>query len=139
MPAVDLGSVGLMTIYGFHPQSLEIIDGGECDLASVLERFELCYDAGLQKSATGELAVASSSFGVWRSDSDFIEVACNGHESVAIHSDRLFFPSTLSRLFARKQRFSISGDRHLAISAITDYFALERDAFEIRYSKFICR
>lgn len=51
--------------------------------------------------------MSETSFGLRRSETDCIEITCNGGDSAAVHSDRLVFPSKLSGVLSTKEA---SGD-----------------------------
>lgn len=130
-----------MKLYGFDGQTLAIatVEKGECTLPLALESFEACYGRGLAHHENAEEAISATSFGLYRSEADFVEISCNGKNAVLIHSDRLFYPSGFSRWFTSKRHFGIKGDRDLGVRVIKDYFELERQAFERAYSKSVCR
>jgi hypothetical protein len=48
---------------------------------------------GMKSYHSGEEAMSFTSFGLSKSDKDFIEVSCSGYDSVAVHSDHLHYPS----------------------------------------------
>ncbi len=126
-------------LYEFEEPDLSVVDRGECDLKQALAKFEECYKRGLVNYQSAESAMAATSFGLNRSESDFIEISCNGEHSVLIYSDRLFYSSKLARWFGTSRHLEIKGNKELGYTAIDDYFRLDRAAFESKYLSFICR
>jgi len=127
-----------MNLYRFDSH-LHIIEQGQSDCNAALEIFERCYVDGCASYDSAEVAYAATSFGLSRSPTDFIEIACHGHDSVTVHSDRLCYPSRLSRYFGLKQHLNIKGDKTLGAKIIRDYFSMDRQTFEGKYSEFLCR
>ncbi len=127
-----------MALYRFD-HDLHIVEHCPCDLKAALETFEHCYLNGCALYDSGEDAYVATCFGLSKSSTDFIELACNGQDSVTVYSDRLFYPTRLSRLFASKQHFFIKGGKAAAIEIIRNYFSLDREAFESKYAEFLCR
>jgi hypothetical protein len=128
-----------MKLYGFDARTLATVEETECSLSVALRRFEACYDRGLARYQSVEAAISATSFGLYRSEEDFIEISCNGKDDVLIHSDRLFYSSGFARWFTTKQHLGIKSDRFHCGQVIKDYFELERRAFESAYSQFTCR
>ena len=128
-----------MKIYGWSAKNLSVVERGECDLDLALETLRGCYQRGFLRYETGEQAMSETSFGLSRTKLDYIDVSCSGPNFVLIHFDRLFYPSSWSRWWIAKRRFEIKGDRELAERIVSDYFELERSAFEDAYSSFRCR
>ncbi len=127
-----------MDLYHFD-RDLHIVEQGQCDCAAAQETFEQCYANGCASYDSGEDAVAATSFGLSRSREDFIEISCHGHDFVTIQSDRICYPSRMSRYFALKQHFHIQVDKLRAREVIRDYFSMERQAFEAKYDDFLGR
>jgi hypothetical protein len=127
-----------MDLYRFD-RDLHVVEQGQCDCDAALETFERCYVNGCASYDSGEDAVVATSFGLWRSRKDFIELSCHGEDSVTVHSDRLYYPSWLSRYFGSKHHFSIKGDKARGTEIIRHYFNMERQAFEAKYADFLCR
>lgn len=127
-----------MDLYRFD-RGLHVVEQGQCDLDAALGTFEQCYLNGFASYDSGEDAAVATSFGLSRSRKDFIEISCNGQDSVTIHSDRLCYPSWLSRYFSYKHYFDIKGDKARATEIIRDYFSMERRAFEVKYAEFLRR
>ena len=125
-------------LYRFD-RDLHVVEQGQCDLNTALETFEQCYLNGCASYDSGEDAYAATSFGLSRSRTDFIELSCHGHDSVTVHSDRLCYPSRLSRYFGFKHSFNIKGDKAMGAEIIRDYYSMERQAFEAKYANFLCR
>ncbi len=126
-----------MNLYRFDSH-LHIIEQGQCDCDAALETFERCYVDGCASYDSAEDAYAATSFGLSRSRTDFIEISCHGRDSVTVHSDRLCYPSRLSRYFGLKQHLYIKGDKTLGAEIIRDYFTMERQAFEAKYADSLC-
>jgi hypothetical protein len=131
--------LGPIKLYGFDAQTLATVEKGECSLSLAVKTFEACYERVLAHYETAEEAVSTTSFGLYRSETDFIEISCVAMNAIRIHSDRLLYPSRISRWFTPKPYLGIEGDRDLGFRVIKDYFELEREAFESAYSKFACR
>jgi len=127
-----------MDLYRFD-RDLHVIEKGQCDLDAVLETFEQCYLNGFASYDSGEDAYAATSFGLSRSRTDFIELSCHGHDSMTVHSDRLCYPSRLSKYFGLKHSFYIKGDKAMGVEIMRDYFSLGRQTFEDKYADFLCR
>jgi hypothetical protein len=127
-----------MDLYHFD-RDLHIVEQGPCDCDVALETFERCYVNGCASYDSGEDALVATRFGLSRSRKDFIELSCHGEDSVIVHSDRLYYPSWLSRYFGVKHHFSIKGDKARGTEIIRDYFSMERQAFEAKYADFLCR
>jgi hypothetical protein len=127
-----------MDCYRFD-REYNLVECGQCDVHAAIALFEQCYQNGMRHYDSGEEAVAATSFGLSRSEADFIEISCNGQESVAVHADRLHFPSALSKAFTSKRHFRIVGSRAVGLEAIRDYFALNRPDFEGKYRDCLCR
>jgi hypothetical protein len=129
-------NAGPVALYRVNAQ-LETLDLGECDYPRALEVFEECYRHGLQVTS-GEEAMSRSTFGLSRSDEDFIEVSCNGPDSVSVHSDRICYPTAWSRLLAFRRRYWITGVKDDGIEVIRSFFEESRVDFERRYARFLC-
>ena len=127
-----------MNLYRFDGD-LHILDKGENDCAAALEVYEDCYENGLKSYGSGEEAMSSTSLGLSRSDKDFIEISCHGHQSMTVYSDRLHYPSWWSRTFGWKRHMLIKGDKTDGEIIIRDFFGLERQEFEAKYADFFCR
>lgn len=127
-----------MKIYKYD-QTLSLVELGDCDESRALAELECVYRTGLSSYGTGEEALEKSGFGLYRSERDFLEVSCSGHDAVAFHSDRLHYPSRLARLFSVKGRFGISVSRTRSDQVIRDYFGMSRETFEAAYQSFISR
>ncbi len=108
--------------------ALSIVGHGPCDEERALAELKSFFDAGLQTYASGEDALEKSTFGLSRSEEDFLEASCTGH-SVDFYSDRLVIPAGLASLFAGKKHFWISVGRVQAEEVIRDYFRLPRSVF----------
>jgi len=116
--------------------ALSIVDHGPCDEERALAELKSFFDAGLQTYDSGEEALEKSTFGLSRSEEDFLEASCTGH-AVDFYSDRLVIPAGLASLFAGKKHFWISVGRVQAEEVIRDYFRLPRAAFEETYQSFV--
>jgi hypothetical protein len=127
-----------MDLYRFD-RNLHIVEKNECDSNAAFETFEQCYLNGCVSYDSAEDAYVATSFGLSRTMTDFIEVSCNGHDSVTVHSDRLCYPSRLSRYLGLKHHFYIKGDKTRGMETIRDYFSMDREAFEAKYADFLCR
>jgi hypothetical protein len=125
-------------LYRFDPD-LHVVEQGMCDLNAALDTFEQCYLNGCASFDSGEEAYATTSFGLSRSRTDFIELSCHGYDSVAVHSDRVCHPSRLSKYFGLKRHFYIKGKKAMGTEIIRDYFSMERQEFEAKYAHFLCR
>lgn len=122
-----------VNLYRFD-MNLKVVDDGPCDCASALAMLVACSGRDAATFASAEAALSETSFGLSRSDRDFIEISMDGKGTVSIHSDRLHFPSWFSETFGLKRRFSIEGDSGLAKQVIQDYFRMDRLQFERAYS-----
>jgi hypothetical protein len=127
-----------MNLYRFD-RSLHVVEKGQCDYDAALVVYEECYENGLKSYHSGEEAMSFTSFGLSRSDKDFIELSCNGYDSVSVHSDRLHYPSRMSKFLGTKGHLFIKGDKNKGREIIRDFFDLERQEFESKYSDFLCR
>ncbi len=125
-------------LYGFD-RTLHVVKMGQCECDTALVTFEQCYGNGLSSYDSGEDALAATSFGLSRSEKDFIEISCHGLESVTVHSDRLCYPSRLGKTFGLKRHFFIKADKSRAVEIIHNYFSMERQAFEAKYANSLCR
>lgn len=127
-----------MDLYRFD-HNLHIVEQGQCDCGTALATFEQCYQNCFTSYDSGEDAMAATSFGLSISTTDFIEISCHGHDSMTVHSDRLCYPSRLSKTFALKQHFFIKRDKAKGAEIIRDYFSVDRQAFEVKYAEFLRR
>ncbi|MBN1910913.1 MAG: hypothetical protein JW818_14300 [Pirellulales bacterium] len=127
-----------MNLYCFD-RELNVIELGKGDCSTALERFEQCYLNGQTTYEYGEEAIAATTFGISRSDEDYLEISCHGMDQVTLSSDRLCYPSLLSRLFSLKKQLSIDTNKETAKAVISDYFTMQREAFEEKYSGYLCR
>jgi hypothetical protein len=127
-----------MNLYRFD-NNLHIVEKGQCDSISALIVYEECFENGLKSYESGEEAISLTSFGISRSNEDFIELSCHGHDSITVHSDRLHYPSWLSKTFGLKNHLFIKGDKTKGKEVIQDFFALTRQEFEGKYADFQCR
>ena len=66
--------LGPIKLYGFNAQTLATVEKGECSLSRALESFEACYGQKLACYESGEGAISATSFGLYRSETDFIEI-----------------------------------------------------------------
>jgi len=127
-----------MNLYRFD-RNLQIVEKGQCDYASALVLYEECFENGLRSYDSGEEAMSLTSFGLSKSNEDFIELSCHGHDSITVHSDRLHYSSRLSKAFGLKRHFFIKGDKAKGKEIIQDFFGLTRQEFEAKYAGFLCR
>ena len=127
-----------MNLYRYD-ENLKIIDFGEYDYNNALLILEECYQKGLEKYKWGEKAMSETCFGLSRSDKDFIDICCNGQDTINVFSDRIYFPSMLSRIFSYKKHFSIESTKNDTIKLMKSYFENKREIFEQKYAKFLCR
>ena len=127
-----------MDLYRYD-RNLRIVGKGQCECASALVVYEECFENGLKSYDSGEEAMSSTSFGLSKSYKDFIELSCHGYDSITVHSDRLHYPSWLSKTFGLKHHFFIKGDKTKGKEIIQDYFGLTRQDFESKYADFLCR
>jgi hypothetical protein len=127
-----------MDLYRFD-RNLHVVEQGQCDCDAALATLERCYEDGFTSYDSGEDAMVATSFGLSRSERDFIEISCHGQESVTVHSDRLYYSSYLSKTFGSKHHFFIKGGKAIGVEIIRDYFDRERQMFEAKYADFLCR
>jgi hypothetical protein len=127
-----------MNLYRFD-LNLHMVEKGQCDYHAARAVYEECCENGLKSYQTGEEAMSFTGFGLSRSRKDFIEVSCNGPDSISIFSDRLHYPSRISELFHSKGHFLIKGGKARGEEVIWDFFNMERQDFEAKYSEFLCR
>jgi hypothetical protein len=104
-----------------------------------LATFEECYENSLAHYDSGEEAMAATTFGISKSKADFIEPSCHGLNLVTVHSDRLCYSSSMAKIFSSKHSLRIEGDKAMGVTVIRDYFELDREAFEAKYSGFLSR
>lgn len=128
----------MVRLYRFD-RDLKLKELGSCDVARALQTLRECYDRGLKRYVSDEEAISETSFGLRRSDTDFIEITCNGADSIAVHSDRLVFPSKLSGVFSPKKHLAISGNLSVVTEVVRDYSELTREQFEEKYKAHACR
>jgi len=119
--------------------NLATVECGDCDLPGALRMLKECYERGLKDYPSGEEAIAETSFGLYTSDKDFIEVTCNGRDSVDVYTDRLFFPSRLSGIFSAKRHLRIAGNLRAISDVVKDYTHLTREQFEKKYEGYASR
>jgi hypothetical protein len=127
-----------MNLYQFD-RDQRIVKRGQCDHRTAQAMYEECYENGLKSYYSGEEAMSRTSFGLSKSNEDFIEVSCNGYNSIAVHSDRLHYPSRMSKFLGTKKHLFIKGDKSKGEEIIRNFFDLERQEFEAKYSEFLCR
>ena len=127
-----------MDLYRFD-RNLHVVEMGQCDCKTALATFEQCYLNGFTSYASGEEAMAATSFGLSRSRADFIELSCHGQDSVTVHSDRLCYPFRLGKYLSLKHSFYIKADKAMGAKIIRDYFSMDRQAFEAKYADFLRR
>jgi len=127
-----------MKLYRFD-RNLKIVECGDCELPEALQMLKECSSRGLKSYINGEDAISETSFGLYTSERDFIEVACNGLDSIDVHTDRLFVPSGLSGVFSLKKHIRISGNLSAISEVIRDYTRLNREQFEQKYEAHACR
>ncbi len=127
-----------MDLYRFD-RDLHVVEKGHCDYDAALTVYEECYENGLKSYHSGEEATSLTSFGLSKSSKDFIEVSCNGYDSIAIHSARVHYPSGFRKLLGTKGHLFIKGDKSKGKEIIWDFFDLNRQEFEAKYSGFLCR
>lgn len=127
-----------MDLYRFD-RNLHIVEQGQCDCDAALETFEQCYKNGCTSYDSGENAYAATTFGLSRSQTDFIEISCNGHNSILVCSDRLCYPSQFKKIFSLKHSFHIKSDKAKGAEIIREYFSMERQQFEAKYADSLCR
>jgi len=125
-------------LYRFD-RNLDLVESGSCDLVRALQMLRECHDRGLKSYVGGEEAISETSFGLRRSETDFIEITCNGADSIAVHSDRLVFPSKVSGVFSLKKRLAISGSLGGITEVVRNYVELNREQFEEKYKAYACR
>ena|SRR6187431_2967536 len=125
-----------MELYRFD-RKLNIVECGDSDLPRALQMLQECYARGFNIYTSGEDAISETSFGLHTSAEDFIEIACNGLDSIVAHTDRLFPPSRLSGMF--KKHIDISGNLSVITEVIRDYAQMKREQFEQKYKGYACR
>jgi hypothetical protein len=128
----------MIGLYRFD-SNLQIVEQGECDCDTALRALEQCDQKSLCTYKSGEEAIEATSFGLSKSKNDFIEISCNGSNTLSIHSDRLCYPSSLQKAFSLKHHFFIKGDKDKGMEVIRDYFSLDRLQFEDKYKAFLSR
>ena len=128
----------MVRLYRFD-RNLRPVELGTCDVARALQMLRECYERGLKSYVNGEEAISETSFGLQRSEADFVEITCNGADSVAVHSDRLVFPSKLAGVFSLKKHLAISGGLSLVTQVVQSYMELNREQFEEKYKANACR
>jgi hypothetical protein len=127
-----------MNLYRFD-RDLHVVEKGQCDYDAALAVYEECCENGLKSYRSGEEAMSLTSFGLSKSNKDFIEVSCNGYDSIAVHTDRLHYPSRIGKFLGTKRRLFIKADKTKGKEIIHDFFGLERQEFETKYSDFLSR
>lgn len=108
----------------------ESIDQRGCTLDEALMDLDARYLAGLERFPSFDESYARSYMCLSRDEKDFLELTCNGADSITIHSGRQIYPRTISRLFAPKRRFSAKVTKPEAIILIEGYFVKSREEFE---------
>lgn len=128
----------MVSLYRFE-HNLEIVEKGECDCGQALALLDECYSKDLHTFNSSEDAASATSFGLSKSDEDFIEISCDGNGNVSVHSDRIHYPSWISKRMSLKNHLYIKGEKESATRVIRDFYQLERQAFEEKYAKHLCR
>jgi hypothetical protein len=113
----------------------EKIELGECSEDTAKELLESTYEESLKAYDFGEEAIAKTSFGIYRSEQDFLEVTSNGKDSIRFRSDRICFPSKFHQIFCLKKYLDIPATKKEAKTILHNYFQLNREEFEKKYSK----
>ena len=125
-------------LYRYDYES-NIIDLGMCNQDCALNIFEQCCQMATIEYESGEEAIAETSFGLSKSDKDFIEISCHGEDSISVHTDRIYYKSTLSRFFSPKHHFHIQGKKSDGTELIKFFYQNDRETFEKKYANFLCR
>lgn len=127
-----------INLYRFD-ENIDIVDKGSCERGAALAILDNCFEKDLNTFKSVEKAMSETSFGLSKSEQDFIEVSCDGNGLVSVHSDRLYYSSWVSRTFGFKHHFHINGEKDKIKNVIQDFYQMERQAFEGKYSGFLCR
>ena len=104
-----------------------------------LQALQECYDRGLKTYVAGEEAISETTFGLQASKQDFIEITCDGLDSIVVRSDRLFYPSRLSGILSQKKRREVPGNLGAISQVVRDHAQLTRDRFEQKCNAHIRR
>ena len=113
----------------------KLIDAIQIDLEQALVFLDEYLERADEKYTYGEEAMAATSFCISRSESDFLQINCDGKNSISFHSDRLEFDMNfLLRLFCKKTVMILEGNIDYSVKIITDFFNLSRQCFEKKYS-----
>ena len=113
----------------------KLIDAIQVDLEQTLVFLDEYLDRADDKYTYAEEAMAATSFCISRSESDFLQINCDGKNSISFQSDRLEFDMHfLLRLFCNNTTMFLEGNNDFSIKVITDYFNLPRQSFEKKYS-----
>lgn len=84
----------------------------------------------------GDLAMEQTCFCISRDKRDFLQVNCDGRDTVWFISDRLDYDMNfLLRILCSKTLMAFGGNREIGIKVISDYFQLSRESFEAKYVK----
>jgi hypothetical protein len=127
-----------ISLYRFD-ENLDIVEKGECELGRALKTLNECCEVDLRSMESLDTAMSESSFGLFKSENDFIEISYDGKGLVSVHADRLHFPNRLSKWLSLHKHLYGQGDKGQAEKVVQDYFQLDRQAFEVKYAKFYCR
>ena len=119
-----------LNLYRFD-KNCEIVEKGAADLQAALTILRDCVSASRQSYEWGEEAIAATNFGLARTDENFLEIACNGPDQIAFHSD-LLHASFWGRLLG-KGHLEWECDQISAERVVADYFDLSRPDFESKY------
>jgi hypothetical protein len=129
--------MAVVQLYRFDA-NLHIVEKGVITLQDALVLLHECQDAARSSYESGEEAMAATSFGLTRTESDFLEVSCNGPDQVGFHTDFIHAAvvqtSFWKRLFNRQNSIDWECDDTLAERVVADYFQLARLDFETKYS-----
>ena len=99
-----------INLYRFD-HNLDIVEKGECDCAQAYALLDECHGKELRSFNSSEVAASTTSFGLSKSDEEFIEISCDGNGIVSVHSDRIHYPSWISKKLSLKKHLYIKGEK----------------------------
>ena len=99
-----------INIYKFD-KDLQIVELGKGNLDKINELLEESLSNSNKTYEHGEDTIAATSFGISKTNKDFIEIGCHGDNEITIHTDRLFYGSKWSKIFSPKQHLFIKATK----------------------------
>lgn len=125
-------------LYRYNTE-LKIVELGWCDAKEIDEVLQESIINSSRKYESGEEVIAKTSFGLSKTEEDFIEINCQGKLEINVYTDRLIFNSLLKKIFSKKRHFDIKTNAENINGLIHQYVNSSRETFEAEYSQFLCR